>query len=298
MDEAFHKTILDNLYDGVYYVDTDRRITYWNQGAERISGYSAEQVVGHQCHDELLMHVDDAGRLLCGDVCPLSETMSDGTLREKAIYLHHRDGHRVPVQVRAAPIRDTEGRIVGGVEIFSDNSGYAEAQQRVQDLERLALLDSVTGLGNRRFVETWLETRADELARYGWGFGVLFCDLDDFKNVNDEHGHETGDSVLRMVAATMEHALRGGDVVGRWGGEEFVAILAHSDVAGIAATAERLRALVERSTLGEAPAAIRVTLSIGGTVAVPGDTAESVLARADGLMYASKEAGKNRVTLG
>ncbi len=298
VDESFHKSILDNLYDGVYYVDRDRRITYWNQGAERISGYSSDEVVGHRCQDELLMHVDDGGRLLCGDVCPLAETMGDGVLREKAIYLHHRDGHRVPVQVRAAPIRDEGGRIVGGVEIFSDNTEYTEAQKRVEDLQRLALLDAVTGLGNRHFLETWLGTRLDELSRYGWMFAVLFCDIDEFKSVNDVHGHEAGDAVLRMVAATMEHALRGGDVVGRWGGEEFVAVLTHSDAAGMAATAERLRALVQRSALTIDGRTIRVTMSVGGTLALEADSVETLVGRADGLMYRSKTGGRDRVTLG
>jgi len=244
------------------------------------------------------MHVDDSGRLLCGDVCPLTETMSDGVLREKAIWLHHRDGHRVPVQVRAAPIRDEAGHIIGGVEIFSENSEHNETRRRLEDLERLALLDAVTGLGNRHYLETWLGTRLDEMARYGWVFGVLFCDIDGFKAVNDAHGHDVGDAVLRMIATTMQHALRGGDVVGRWGGEEFVAVVTHTDPAGMAATAERLRALAQRSALYLEAGAVRVTLSIGGTLAMPGDSIEALVARADGLMYQSKSAGRNRVTLG
>ena len=73
-NENFYHTILDNLYDGVYFVDLDRKITYWNKGAERITGYTAGEVVGNRCFDNILMHVDSRGTLLCKDLCPLAAT--------------------------------------------------------------------------------------------------------------------------------------------------------------------------------------------------------------------------------
>ncbi len=113
----FYKNIIDNLYDGVYFVDRDRMITYWNKGAERISGYSAGQVIGRRCRDNLLNHVTANGVELCHDHCPLAAVMEDGRPREAEVYLHHADGHRVPVMVRATALRDEGGNIVGAVEI-------------------------------------------------------------------------------------------------------------------------------------------------------------------------------------
>lgn len=116
-----HRDILDQMYDGVYLVDTSRSILYWNQGAERISGFRADEVLGKRCSDNILMHVTDDGTNLCLNGCPLAATMEDGQLRESEIYLHHKEGHRVPVLVRTAPLRDAGGKTIGGAEVFSDN---------------------------------------------------------------------------------------------------------------------------------------------------------------------------------
>src|SRR5512139_2403015 len=99
-----YKSLLDNLYDGVYLVDRERRINYWNRGAERITGYKVVEAVGRNCHENFLRHVDAQGNQLCLVGCPLSATMADGEPRSEQVYLLHKNGHRVPVLVRAAPM--------------------------------------------------------------------------------------------------------------------------------------------------------------------------------------------------
>src|SRR5215510_10153028 len=121
-EQDFYKNIIDNLYDGVYFVDRDRVINYWNKGAERITGYSAEQTIGRACRDNLLNHVTANGVQLCQDHCPLAAVMQDGKEREAEVFLHHANGHRVPIVVRATAMRDSEGNIIGAVESFSNNS--------------------------------------------------------------------------------------------------------------------------------------------------------------------------------
>ena len=114
-----YKNIIDNLYDGVYFVDQDRVITYWNKGAERITGYQRDHVLGKSCSENILNHVTEDGLELCSGHCPLASCMDDGSIREADVYLHHADGHRVPVLVRAAPLREEYGRIFGAVEILA-----------------------------------------------------------------------------------------------------------------------------------------------------------------------------------
>jgi len=295
-EDAFYKTLLDNLYDGVYFVDRDRRITYWNKGAERITGYPGSEVVGRHCSDNILVHVDREGNNLCLGMCPLGGTINDGMARSSDVYLKHKDGHRVHVRVRAAPIRDASGEIAGGVEIFTDHTPAAEALERFAELERLAFLDPLTGLANRRYTEITLASRLEELQRYGWRFGVLFIDIDHFKDVNDRCGHDTGDEVLKMVARTLQQSVRSFDVVSRWGGEEYVVVVAHVEGDELTATANRCRALVEQSRL-PAAAHICATISLGATLAREDDTVASLIKRADGLMYKSKAAGRNAVTV-
>ncbi|MBI4916604.1 MAG: sensor domain-containing diguanylate cyclase [Acidobacteria bacterium] len=298
IETELFKSLLDNFYDGVYFVDSERRITYWNQGAERITGFTAGEAVGTLCSDNLLMHVDGAGTCLCHAGCPLAATISDGDRHEAEVFLHHKQGHRVPVLVRAAPIRDTDGAIVGAIEVFSDNSTKMAALQRANELERIAFLDPLTGLANRAYTEITLRGRLDELVRYGWPFGILFIDVDHFKQVNDTHGHDAGDQALSIVADSLRGGARSFDVVGRWGGEEFVAVLVNLSERKLRAIAERFRVLVETSRLPVADGAVRITVSIGGTLADPRDSVDELVKRADTLMYRSKETGRNRVTVG
>jgi diguanylate cyclase (GGDEF)-like protein/PAS domain S-box-containing protein len=295
-DEAFFRQLLDNLYDGVYFVDQNRVITYWNKGAERLSGYSAAEVIGRGCRDNILVHVDARGCQLCIDGCPLGSTMIDGKERQSEIYMHHKDGHRVPVKVSASPIRNASGSIIGAVEIFSDNTTRTADQQRIEDLQNMAFLDPLTALPNRRFLENALHRQLEELHRYGWPFGVLFFDIDHFKLFNDQHGHEVGDAVLKMVARTMANCSRSFDTVGRWGGEEFVAIIANVDAQKILQIADRYRHMIEQSGLVVDAGLLQVTVSIGAACAAPADTVDSLLERADALMYQSKRDGRNRVT--
>lgn len=296
-ESVLYKSILDNLHDGVYMVDRERRISYWNKGAERITGYEATRVIGTRCADNLLNHVDVNGKILCTRGCPLSKTMMDGEVREAGVYLQHADGHRLPVLIRVSPLRDDHGTIIGAVETFSDNSSMIAVTQHVRRLEEAVMLDPLTGIGNRRFIEMRLASSLLESQQYQVPFGVLFIDIDHFKRVNDTHGHEAGDLVLKMVAATMSHSIRSSDHIGRWGGEEFIAIILNIGRARLVKVANKLRLLVSRSRLLSAQTSIRVTISIGATLARGDDTAETILRRVDQLLYESKRGGRNRVSL-
>jgi PAS domain S-box-containing protein len=152
-EDLFYKTLMDNLYDGVYFVDRDRRITYWNKGAERITGYPKIKVVGTFCHDNLLNHVIDNGKHLCQDGCPLLATIQDGSPREAEVYLHHADGHRLPVLARTSPIHDESNNVIGVVEVFSNNKSLFKMRRKVDQLEQAVLVDQLTDVGNRAYAE-------------------------------------------------------------------------------------------------------------------------------------------------
>lgn len=297
MIQSLPPSLLDQLYDGVYFVDRSRRITHWNKAAERLTGYAAHEVIGKRCADGVMVHVDGEGNQLCEKGCPLAAALEDGRVREADLFLRHKTGHRMPVALRVAPLRDEAGEIVGAVEIFTDSSGKIDLQHLAR-LEKEALLDPLTGLANRRSLQRHLEGRMEELRRYGLGFGVLFIDIDRFKQVNDIHGHAVGDRVLQMVAKTLSVNLRPFDEAGRWGGEEFVAVVANVDSHALSLVAERLRMLTEASALDTETGRVRATVSIGAVLATAEESVELILERADQLMYQSKIAGRNQVSLG
>ena len=280
MSDDLYKRILDSLYDGVYLVDLDRRITYWNWGAERITGYRPDEAVGRRCQDNFLVHVDDRGNSLCLNGCPLSWTMANGQPQETEVYLQHKDGYRVPISVRATPIRDGTGRVVGAVEVFSDNSRIAAMTDLNKELRQLSLLDPLTEVGNRRFLEQQLMARLNEQERYGWRVGVLFVDVDRFKEINDRNDHIVGDRAIRMVARTLANGIRSFDIVGRWGGDEFVVLIVNVDEEQLHTVSEKLRRLIENSGFAEGGETIRVTVSVGGVLAATGENPEEVIRRA------------------
>ena len=298
MKDTFYKELMDNLYDGVYFVDKNRTITYWNRGAERLTGYTKAQAEGRSCFDDFLAHVDDTGKRLCEDGCPLANVLVDGQPSEEDLYLHHTNGHRVPVSVRVSPIHDEKGEIIGAVEIFSDNSAHVDNQRRIDELEQLALLDSLTRIGNRRYLEMTLESKLAETARYNTPTAIFFMDIDDFKDVNDTWGHDVGDEVLKVVARTLLAVMRPMDILGRWGGEEFIAAATNVNRGTARTIAERFRKLIEESSVPVGDERINFTISIGATIARPSDDLATIVKRADQKMYEAKKAGKNRVAAG
>jgi diguanylate cyclase (GGDEF)-like protein/PAS domain S-box-containing protein len=295
---SFHERLLDSLYDGVYFVDSERKITYWNKGAEKLTGYAASEAVGRHCFDNFLMHVDDEGCALCFGGCPLAATIADCERREAEVYLRHKLGHRVPVCVRVSPILDGANRVVGAVEVFSDISAKKQIERRAGELETLAFRDALTGVPNRRYIEMKVEQAIQEVERFDRNCGLLMIDVDQFKQVNDTYGHETGDVALRTVCETLTHNLRPGDSVGRWGGEEFLGIVTDVNPAALMAFAERCRKLIAESAVPVGNVGLQVTVSIGATLISPGESAYSAIKRADELMYKSKMSGRNRTTLG
>lgn len=288
--------LFDEVDEGVYFTDRQRRITFWNKTAERISGYSRQEVLGRGCADNILIHIDGRGRSMCGGLCPLARTLRDGMTRRADIYLHHKDGHRVPVRVRVFPLHDKQGREIGAAELFTDISARPALEARLRRLEKMAMNDRLTGVANRRYCEIYLQARLEEFKRFGWPLGLIFFDIDDFKSINDRFSHRVGDRALTTVARTLQLNIRSIDQVGRWGGDEFIVILRSTDIRDLKRIAEKLRVLAERSVFWMRGEAVRVTMSGGTALARAGDTVAALVERADLRMYHSKQNGKNRIS--
>ncbi len=291
-----YRNILENLHDGLYLTDMQRRITFWNKAAERITGYSAEEVVGKPCADNILCHVDAEGKELCQSCCPLAQTLEDANLLEDEVYLHHKRGHRVPVSVRVTALHGPQNEIIGGIELFSDISNREATELRIKELEAISQLDHLTRMANRAYLEKELRIRIEEMHRMLIPFGVLFIDIDHFKQVNDKYGHAVGDDILRLVADTLTTNARPFDMFGRWGGEEFVGLIRNIELKNLEFLANRMRALVGSAFTMHENRPLHVSVSIGATLMNLDDNLDSLLNRADALLYQSKKNGRNCVT--
>ena len=168
-------------------------------------------------------------------------------------------------------------------------------RERNLELERLAATDSLTGLANRRFLHDQAERTASRLRRHGGWMGVVLLDIDAFKAINDAHGHTTGDEVLVEVSRRLAVGLRREDVLGRWGGEEFLVLATDTEPEGVAGLAERLRRQVAEGPLDTSSGSLTVTTSAGWAAAMDGAELAELVRHSDGGLYAAKAAGRNLV---
>jgi diguanylate cyclase (GGDEF)-like protein len=174
--------------------------------------------------------------------------------------------------------------------VFRDVSALVS---RERQLEVLATTDMLTNLVNRRAMRERIAGRLVSLQRYGGEAALLFLDLDDFKGINDTHGHDAGDAVLVAFAHTLKQTVRECDVAARWGGEEFAVLCESTPLQGAIRTAERIREAVEQIGILHNGQMLRVTVSIGVAQLTPEETVDEACARADEALYAAKHAGRN-----
>jgi diguanylate cyclase (GGDEF)-like protein len=197
--------------------------------------------------------------------------------------------------VLVGPAFDVEQRMTAAS--LTSHAAIAFENARLHRIvERQAMVDGLTGIANRRQCEEALTSEIARADRLGTPLTLVLADLDDFKRINDEHGHAAGDDVLREFASVLRGTVRESDLAGRWGGEEFLLLLPGADAAGGAQLAERVRAsLAERSFLGRKGAALAITCSFGVAELTAGLDEQHLFAAGDRALYRAKRAGKNRV---
>jgi diguanylate cyclase (GGDEF)-like protein len=278
--------LLDQVPVGIFVLDKDGQPYYANRSAERLLGSPAH----FRAHN--MTHAYRAFEAGTTNHYPLERTPIVRALAGEASEVSdmeiRRDEQIIPLLVQGCPVYDEAGSLTHAVAAFQD----------VRELTQKALVDALTGLANRASLAQTFARERLLCERSGKRLGVGIIDVDHFKSVNDTHGHGVGDKVLQRVARTVLESLRRTDVVGRWGGEEFVVLLPNSDGDGLRTALEKALAAVRgESFLGKEHQAFKVTFSAGAVLAQPGESLESSVARADALLYSAKRAGRNRVLL-
>jgi two-component system, cell cycle response regulator len=260
-----------------------RAFLHTHPEGQQVCEAEARTTLRIRSEEEVFTLLDD--RALLGRPSePLIESIPLGSTTASAIALGPSE--------RGASIEDRQLMSI----MASELRGPLRIVALVEDVRRLAMIDPLTGLWNRRAFTEAMEREILRAQRHGHALSVLLLDVDHFKKVNDTYGHESGDQVLKGVAAALQRIARRSDQVGRWGGEEFVLGLAHAAMAGARVAAERLRrAIAETEVTLPDGATVRVTASIGIAHVARGEALESVLARADQAMYNAKFRGRNCV---
>jgi diguanylate cyclase (GGDEF)-like protein/PAS domain S-box-containing protein len=286
-DEAWINLVLDSLPVRIMRVSRELRYLYVNRAFGGLSGLPRSAVIGRT-----------VAEILGKDLFSLHEHHMKAALAgrtERYEVRRRANGAEFVDSVACVPHVDEQGNAADFFMLCVDVTERARLEERLNDL---ATRDPLTGALNRRAFLERAESELDRCSRDGAPLSFVIVDLDHFKNVNDTWGHAAGDEVLKTLAEACRRALRPADVFGRFGGEEFVALLPDVDADDVADIAERLRRLTEESEIATPEGVIRVTLSAGHTTALPGDTPDDLVRRADAALYESKHAGRNRVTRG
>jgi diguanylate cyclase (GGDEF)-like protein/PAS domain S-box-containing protein len=285
--------IVDSVEDGIYSVDRERRIISWNKAAEKITGYSAEEMLGSYCSDNLLNHIDSQGNPLCVSDCPMFATMTDGDEREAEVMLRHKNGHRVPVSVKTIPARKGD-EIIGAVEIFSQKSSLQYDDSFIETLSDLATKDPLTGLPNRMLLENQLHYRLREAKWLGTRVCAVLIELDNFRAFSSYYKNSVGETLLKCIAESFRNNLKGRDIIGRWNDQIFLGVFEYqAGSSGLLELSERVRALVTRSGVMYSGKFIGVTASLGMAVSEAGDNVKTLVSRADDMLYKSRRRGGN-----
>jgi PAS domain S-box-containing protein/diguanylate cyclase (GGDEF)-like protein len=240
-DSDVCRSILESLPAGVCVVDLQKRIIFWSEGAERITGHLRHDVIGHSCVGEPLLHCDQPGCEFCGEDCPVARAMKTSRSAQGTGFLHHKAGYEIPVRLHAVPVHNHHGSIIGAVETFEDLQQIAAGDREGQSRQLADCMDVVTGVASRAMIYSHPRQALASFADLKIPFAALLFRLEGLAHFRASLGPEAASSMLRVVARTLESSLWVGDFIGRWSDDVFLVILTGCRADSLPMVRERVR---------------------------------------------------------
>ncbi len=289
-------SLIESTYDGLCIVDRHQSIVVWSPGATQLLQRPADLLLGHRMSNQLIPSKpveETSATVQLGST--IAAVLADGQIRLDKRMMQKADESWTEIEVQTIPVCDQNG-ICGAAEIYHDKSHSGTKSHEYRELKMQASRDALTGVANRGRLESQLEKMLEELKQTGGSFpvSIIFLDVDHFKSVNDNYGHAVGDRVLVELAKLLQHETYSGELVGRYGGEEFVLLCPDTGLEDAVRRAERLRQAIAASEVGGMDDR-RITSSFGVGEVQLTDTVQSAFDRADKCLYEAKETGRNRV---
>jgi diguanylate cyclase (GGDEF)-like protein/PAS domain S-box-containing protein len=280
-DPQIYRTILETLKSGLYVVDRERRIVFWNDGAERITGYLRHEVVGHSCVENVLKHCNADKCELCGQRCPLTSALRDARPVEATGFIHHKGGHRLFVHLWPTPVRNQHGSVIGALQNFEGRYFVPNPDRRENTLGAYGLLDAVTGVANHVMMQSHLRETLATFSELNVPIGILCIQLGELDHFRHNYGQEAANSILRVVAQTIENSVRPTDFLGRWADDKFLAILVNCQVSALDSVRERIHQMLASGGIDWWGRELRIAVTVQETTAQSGDTIELLLERVE-----------------
>jgi PAS domain S-box-containing protein/diguanylate cyclase (GGDEF)-like protein len=296
-DPDFFRNVLESLQTAVYMVDRDQKVIFWNDGAERITGYLRQDVVGRSCREEVLALDESANSFVSDANGAIRSALRDGKPAVANISIRHKEGHRVLVRLRAVPIRNSHGTVIGAAESFEESLSVSEWDRRHAKLAEYGCLDENTDLPTQEFTMARLRQALATFETFRIPVSVLSIQLDQTDDFRAKFGPAAVMAILRAVERSLENSLRPTDLLGHGVNNQFLAVLSECKESEVSKVAERLRKMVGYAEIKWWGRDLTVTASFGGTGAKPGDTAESIIGRAESTLAKCVVSGGNCITI-
>ena len=296
-DSDFYRAALDSVMAGVYLVDKAGKILFWNTGAERISGYLRQEIVGHSALHDFLGRLDADNNPIDGELLPVSIALRNGKDNAAQVSIRHKSGNRILTRLHAAPIRDSRGALVGAVETFEEATFNPHLDVRLSKLQEYGCIDDASGLLNHALVQSYLRETLVTFAEHPVPFSILCIGIDNLDALKARSGAGAVAALIRAVGQTLENGLRPTDTIGRWRENEFLAVLIECGPHEVGKVGERLRKMAQRCEVEWWGDQIRTTISLGGASAQTGDTCEAIVQRAEAALKSCAEHGGNQILL-
>ena len=279
-DSDICRSILESLPTGLCVVDMQHKIVFWSNGAERITGHLRHEVIGHSCVAETLLHCDQPGCEFCSNDCPVARAIKTSHPTEAVGFLHHKAGHEIPVRLRAVPVHNQHGSIIGAVETFEELQQGTSPDHRKPGPKLPACIDDVTGVASPALMRTHLRHTLATFLEVQVPFGILCWRLEGLLHFRASLGPQAASSLLRVVARSLERTLWSTDFVGRWSDDQFLVILNGCEEKSLHIVRERVRRLLANDGIEWWGERRSLPLSVGETSAQADDTVESLMERA------------------
>jgi len=269
-----YRSVLEDLPIGVYIVDRQRRVRFWNSGAEHLVGHLAQEAMGQDGTGPLLEPCDRKGERLSGERDPLSVTLTHGHPQQFMAYFRHKDGHRIAVRVRTRAILEHNDAVKGAMVVFEEGFIFREDSSGPP---MYGCLDPVTGIPSHPLTQAVLKECMAGMERTRRGFGLVrvrVLGLDEFRS---KHGIQSAFPLLRTTAQTLRHSLDPEIFLGRWGEDEFILVLPSANRVATAVAADTAWSLVTKSEVRWWGDSFPVQAVAMYNVAQPGDVLEKLL---------------------
>jgi len=285
VNSALLRTLIDALPEAVYFVDPHRRIHVWNARAELVTGYSRDEMEGRHCFEGYLDHIDEAGTHLCVTQCPLHTSIERGCPVQGSAYLQHRDGYRVPVHLRAVPIYDENGTLLGDLETFEDLSPCLAELHHDPERAGEGYVCPVTGIASRKYAAEFLEERLEASIQAHIPFGAILLSFEGLKGVEEAHGRAVADLVVRLHARTVSNDISVADCLARWTENTLIVLKPRIRPGQTESLAARLRVLALNTFARGIEGSGAAPVMVGCATAAPGDSFDSFVARLEAGLH-------------